>query len=51
MLVNGNEPFVFSSQVQHDFYFDDFSNPCGKVILHKEPQSKRMFLNTYAEYI
>jgi len=33
------------------FYFNDFSNPWWKVILHKEPQSKCMFLDTYGEYI
>jgi hypothetical protein len=51
VLVNGNEPFVFPSQVQQVFYSDDSSNPWWKVILHKEPWSKRMFLNTYGEYI
>jgi hypothetical protein len=51
MLVNGNEPFVFPSQVQQVFYFNDFSNPWWKVILHKEPQSKRVFLDSYGEYI
>jgi len=51
MLVNGNESFIFPSQVQQVFYFDVFSNPWWKVILHKEPRSKRVFLDTYAEYI
>jgi hypothetical protein len=51
MLVNGNEPFVFPSQVQQVFYFDDFSNPWWKVILHKESRNKRVFLDTYGEYI
>jgi hypothetical protein len=51
MLVNGNESFVFPSQVQQVFYSNDYSNPWWKVILHKEPQSKRVFLNTYGEYI
>jgi hypothetical protein len=51
MLVNGNELFVFPSQVQQVFYSDDYSNPWWKVILHKEPWGKRMFLNTYGEYI
>jgi hypothetical protein len=50
MLVNDNEPFVFPSQVQQVFYFDDFSNPWWKVILHKEPWSKCTFLDTYGEY-
>jgi hypothetical protein len=51
MLVNGNEPFVFPSQVQQVFHSNDYSNPWWKVILHKEPQNKCMFLNTYDEYI
>jgi hypothetical protein len=51
MLVNDNEPFFFPSQVQKDFYFDDFSNPWWKVTLHKEPWSKCVFLNTYGECI
>jgi hypothetical protein len=51
MLVNGNEPFVFPSQVQQVFYFNDSSNPWWKVILHKEPWSKCVFLNTCGEYI
>ncbi len=51
MLVNGNKPFVFPSQVQQVFYFDDSSNPWWNVILHKEPRSKCMFLDTYGEYI
>jgi hypothetical protein len=51
MLINGNEPFVFPSQVLQVFYFDDSSNPWWKVILHKERWSKLMFLDTYGEYI
>jgi len=51
MLVNGNEPFVFPSQVQQVFYFDDSSNPWWKVILHKEPRSNHVFLDNYEEYI
>jgi hypothetical protein len=51
MLVNDNEPFVFPSQVQQVFYSNYSSNPWWKVILHKEPQSKHVFLNTYGEYI
>jgi hypothetical protein len=51
MLVNGNEPFVFPSQVQQVFYSDDFFTPWWKVTLHKEPWSKCVFLNTYGEYI
>jgi hypothetical protein len=51
MLVNGNEPFVFPSQVQQIFYFDDFSNPWWKFILHKKSRSKRVFLHTYGESI
>jgi hypothetical protein len=51
MLVNGNEPFVFSSQVQQVFYSNDSSNPWWKVILHKESWSKCVFLNIYGEYI
>jgi hypothetical protein len=51
VLVNGKEPFVFPSQVQQVFNSDDFSNPWWKVILHKEPQSKRVFLDINGEYI
>ncbi len=51
VLLNGVEPFVFLSQVQQVFYFDDSSKPWWKVILHKETWSKHMFLNTYGEYI
>jgi hypothetical protein len=51
MLVNGNEPFVFPSQVQQVFYFDDSSNPWWKVILHKEPRNNHVFLDNYEEYI
>jgi hypothetical protein len=51
MLVNGNEPNFFPSQVQQVFYYDDFSNPWQKVILYKEPWNNRVFLNTYGEYI
>jgi len=52
MLVNGNEPFVFPSQVQQVFFIpSDSSNPWWKVILHKEPWSKRVFLDTDGEYI
>jgi len=49
--VNGNEPFVFPSQVQQVFYFDDSSNPWWKVILYKESKNKHVFLDTYGEYI
>ncbi len=51
MLVNSKEPFVFPSQVQQVFNSDDFSNPWWKVILYKEPQSKRVFLDINGEYI
>jgi hypothetical protein len=51
MLVNGNEPFVFPSQVQQVFYFNDSSNPWWKVILYKKPWNKCVFLDTYGEYI
>jgi len=51
MLVNGNETFVLPSQVQQVCYFNDSSNPWWKVILHKEPQNKHVFLDTYWEYI
>jgi hypothetical protein len=43
MLVNGNESFVFPSQVQQVFYSDDSSNRWWKVILHKGPWSIRVF--------
>ncbi len=51
MLVNGNESFVFPSQVQQVFYSNDFSNPWWKVILHNESWNKCVFLDTYGEYI
>jgi hypothetical protein len=51
MLVNGNEPFFFPSQVQQVFHSNDYSNPWWKVILHKEPRNKHVFLNTSGEYI
>ncbi len=51
MLVNGNELFVFPSQVQQVFYSNDSSNPWWKDILHKEPWNKHVFLDTYGGYI
>jgi hypothetical protein len=51
MLVNGNEPFFFPSQVQQVFYFDDSSNPWWKVILYKESKNNHVLLDTYGEYI
>jgi len=51
MLVNDNEPFVFPSQVQQVFYSNDSFNPWWKVIFHKEPWNKCMFLNSYGKYI
>ncbi len=51
MLVNGNESFVFPSQVQQVVYFNDFSNAWWKIILHKEPWNKRVFLDSYGKYI
>jgi hypothetical protein len=51
MLVNGNEPFVFPSQVKQLLYFDDSSNLWWKVMLHKEPWNKCLFLDSYGEYI
>jgi len=45
-------PFVVvSSQVQQVFYFNDSSNSWWMVTLHKESQNKRVFLDTYGEYI
>jgi hypothetical protein len=51
MLVNGNEPFVFPSQVQQVFYFNDSSKPWWKVILYKVPQCKCVFPDSYGENI
>jgi hypothetical protein len=51
MLVNGNEPFIFPSQVQQVFHSNDSSNPWWKVILHKESCNKHVFLDAYGECI
>jgi hypothetical protein len=51
MSVEDIEPFVFPSQAQQVFYADDRHNPWWKVILHAKPQSRRVFFDTYGEYI
>jgi hypothetical protein len=37
-----DEPYVFPTQVQQVFYGDDPNMPGWKVVLHKEPRSKRI---------
>jgi hypothetical protein len=51
MLPEDIEPFVFPSQVQQVFYVDDRHTPWWKVVLHVEPRSRRVFFDTYGEYI
>jgi hypothetical protein len=51
MLPEYIEPFVFPSQVQQVFYADDQHTPWWKVVLHVEPRSRRVFFDTYGEYI
>ncbi len=40
-----DEPFVFPSQVQQVFFWNDTKTPFWKVILHKEPRSQRIMAN------
>jgi hypothetical protein len=42
--ANDNEPFVFPAQVQHVFYFEELNQPWWKVVLHKEPRSRRVVI-------
>ncbi len=42
---------LFSHQVQQVLYFDDSSNLWWKVILHKEPWKKCVFLHSCGKYI
>jgi hypothetical protein len=51
MLPKDIELFVFPSQVQQIFYADDRHTPWWKVILHAEARSRRVFFDTYGEYI
>ncbi len=51
MLPEDIEPFVCPSQVQQVFYVDDRHTPWWKVVLHAEPWSRRVFFDTYGEYI
>ncbi len=51
MLSEDIEPFVLSSQVQQVFYANDQHTPWWKVVLHVEPRSRRVFFDTYGEYI
>jgi hypothetical protein len=39
-----NEPYVFPAQVQQVFYADDPNIFGWKVVLHKEPSSKRILV-------
>jgi hypothetical protein len=50
MLSEDIEPFVFPSQVQQVFNVDDRHTPWWKVV-HVEPRSRRVFFDTYGEYI
>ncbi len=40
-----DEPFVFPAQVQHVFHVDDPNMRGWKVVLHKEPRSKRRYVS------
>jgi hypothetical protein len=51
MLPEDIEPFVFPSQVQQVFYVDDRHTPWWKVVLLAKPPNRRVFFDTYGEYI
>ncbi len=40
-----DEPYVFPAQVQQVFYANDPNMPRWKVVLHKEPRSKRILVS------
>jgi hypothetical protein len=40
-----DEPYIFLAQVQQVFYADDPNMPGQKVVLHKEPRSKRILVS------
>jgi hypothetical protein len=42
LKANDDEPFMFTTQVQQVFYFEELNQPWWKVVLHKEPHSKRV---------
>jgi hypothetical protein len=42
LKANDDEPFVFPTQVQHVFYSEELNQPWWKVVLHKEPRSRRV---------
>jgi hypothetical protein len=39
---NDDEPFVFPAQMQQVFYSEELNQPWWKVVLHKEPRSRRV---------
>jgi hypothetical protein len=51
LLHEFDEPFVFPSQVQQVFFWNEPKTPWWKVVLHKKPKSWQVVANTYDDCI
>ncbi len=49
LKANDDEPFVFPAQVQQVFYSEELNQPWWKVVLQKEPRSKRVVTEAWEE--
>ncbi len=49
LKANDNEPFLFPAQVQQVFYSKELNQPWWKVVLHKEPHSRRVVAEVQEE--
>ncbi len=49
LLHEFDKPLVFPSQVQQVIFWNEPKTPWWKVVLHREPRSRRVVTNTYDE--
>ncbi len=47
LLHELNEPFMLPSQIQQVFFWNDPKTPFWTVLLHREPRSGRVVVNTF----
>jgi len=47
LLHELHQPFVLPSQIHQVFFWNDPKTPFWKVLLHREPRSRRVLVNTF----
>jgi hypothetical protein len=48
MMVKDKKPFIFLAQAQQLFFLDDVQMTNWKVVVHKEPQSSHITMDSFS---